>query len=194
MNLNLVQPAGRQRPVDRHQCGLARLQSRIGFGAAVRRAMVDHPEDAPRRTVRLLTHDVVDEAVKRRDAGPRLAPPKEASPNRDGRGRTTGPLDGCLRLSRAARNHPTKPCPMIRGNGGTGTPPTAPKRRTGFAHSRGIESGIGRDHAPALTSRIKNRQPPIAPGGVLVDSRRRRCAGRTGRRWRAARPSRRWVA
>ena len=48
--------------------------------SSVRRAIVHHPEDAARRTVRLVSHDVFDEAVKGRDAGPRLAPPKEARP------------------------------------------------------------------------------------------------------------------
>ena len=67
----MIQPARMESCIDRLDRRPAGLQAGIGFGAAVRRAIVDDPEDALNRTIRFLGHDVVDKPIKRRDAGTR---------------------------------------------------------------------------------------------------------------------------
>ena len=79
VDFDLVQPAGVPRRVDRHQHGPAIPQSGVAFGTAMGRAVVHHPQDAARRAVRFLIHDLFDEAVEGGNAAPRLASPKEAS-------------------------------------------------------------------------------------------------------------------
>ena len=55
------------------QRGHAACSRASAAGAAMRRAVVDDPEDAPRRAIGLLRHDLLDQAVERRDAGRGLA-------------------------------------------------------------------------------------------------------------------------
>lgn len=60
--------------------------------------------DAPRRMVGLLTHDVIDEAVKGRDAVACLAAPNEARPvDNPGRPNTPRRRGGCIHAQRAWR-------------------------------------------------------------------------------------------
>lgn len=125
------------------------MQSRVGFRAAVRRAVVDHPEDAPRRAVRLLRHDVFDETVKRRDAGSWLAPSKHPGSMHVPGGQVgPGPVPPILVLDplRLAGRH----------------------RRGGMAALPRLNTGlfISRDHVVA-----RSQRPPVPATRVEIQDR-----------------------
>ena len=73
-NLDLVEPTRVHRSVDRNQSRMGLRQASHASLAAMGRAVVHDPEHPTRLAVRPLTHDVVHQALERRDAGGRLAP------------------------------------------------------------------------------------------------------------------------
>ena len=76
VNLDLVEPAGMNGSV--HEDDVAPLLADAIHGtlSAVRGAVISDPEDAPRRTIGFLGHDLVEQSAKRRDAGGGFAAPE----------------------------------------------------------------------------------------------------------------------
>jgi len=68
VNFDLIQPAGMNRSVDGDDGWPLGLQTMNRFRTAMARAVVDDPEDAGGGTIRLLAHDLGDEAIERRNA------------------------------------------------------------------------------------------------------------------------------
>ena len=64
-------------PVHKHQVRIPPLQACHGARPAVRRAVVDDPEHAPRVAIGRTRHDLLDQAVEWGDPGGGLAAAKE---------------------------------------------------------------------------------------------------------------------
>jgi len=77
VNFNLIQPTGMDRRVNRDQGGPLGAEPIAGLLAAMAGTVVHDPEDAAGRTIRLLVHDLRDQAIKRRDAGFRFTAAKD---------------------------------------------------------------------------------------------------------------------
>ena len=78
VDFDLVQPTRVDRGEDRVQVGPGPLETPDGTGASVGGAVVEDPEHPRGGAVRLLAHDVGDEAVERGDAVAGFAPSKES--------------------------------------------------------------------------------------------------------------------
>jgi len=68
VNLDLIQPTGMNGRVDGHQFRIAIPQALHGAGSTMGGTVVDDPEDAAGVVVRRAGHDLLDQAIKRRDA------------------------------------------------------------------------------------------------------------------------------
>lgn len=64
VNLDLIQPSGAHRSVKWNQGRALALRATDGLGAAVRRAIVNDPEDALSRPVGFLAHHLGDQPIK----------------------------------------------------------------------------------------------------------------------------------
>ena len=69
VDLDLVEPARMDRGVNQDEVGPAAAEALGGFGATVRGAVVDDPEDAARPPVRLLCHDLCDQPLEGSNTG-----------------------------------------------------------------------------------------------------------------------------
>ena len=69
IDFDLVHPTGMNGGVNQDGIGPALLESSNGSLAAMRRTIVDDPENAIGRTIRFLGHDLVHPSVKRNDTG-----------------------------------------------------------------------------------------------------------------------------
>jgi len=112
IDLDLVQPTGVHRPMDKNQVGITLLQAGNGAWAAMSRPVIDDPKDSPRLRIRRLAHHLGYEPIKRRYATFSLAAAKELG-TMDIQRRMIGPgpaagvfvfhLYGRVRLSRTGR-------------------------------------------------------------------------------------------
>ena len=68
VNFDLVEPACMDGRVDQDDRGPRGAQALVGLLSAMRGAVIDNPEDAARGAVRLLGHDLLDEAIEGHDA------------------------------------------------------------------------------------------------------------------------------
>src|SRR5450759_2124479 len=80
VDLDLVEPARVDREMDGHEARVRFDEPSNGGLAAVRAAVVEDPEDTPRRAIRLGGHDLADEPAERLDAGPWLTAAEELGP------------------------------------------------------------------------------------------------------------------
>src|SRR3990170_8952857 len=80
VDLDLVEPAGVDGQVDEAEGGMRALEPLDRGLTTVRGAVVDDPEHAPRRAVRLDAHDLLDQPPERLDAGLGLAAPEQPRP------------------------------------------------------------------------------------------------------------------
>jgi len=69
VDFDLIKPAGVDGCLDNHEVGPLSLESALARLSAMGRAVVDDPEYPPSRAVRGLTHDLVDKAIERGNAG-----------------------------------------------------------------------------------------------------------------------------
>jgi hypothetical protein len=69
VDFDLVEPARVDGAVNRNQPWMRLRQAPYRRLAAMRRAVIHDPEHAARGVVRWLTHDLIDQALERRDAG-----------------------------------------------------------------------------------------------------------------------------
>src|SRR6516225_10073611 len=65
VNFDLIQPTGMDRGVNQNEMRPAGAQSFNGSLSAVRRTIIDNAKDAAGRTIRLISHDLCDEAIER---------------------------------------------------------------------------------------------------------------------------------
>lgn len=77
IDLDLVKPTGVNRTVNGNQVGIGLGEASHTGLAAMGGAVIHDPEHAPRVAVGCLTHDLVDEAAERIDAGGFLATTKD---------------------------------------------------------------------------------------------------------------------
>ena len=80
IDLDLAEPTGVDRSVDEDDIGPFGVQSSGGALAAMSGAIVDDPEHAAGRPIRLLAHDLCDQAFEGDDAGFSLAAAKQLGP------------------------------------------------------------------------------------------------------------------
>jgi hypothetical protein len=109
VDLDLVQPTGMYRPMDKDQVGIALLQAGNGTWAAMSRAVIDDPKDSPGLSIRRLAHHLGYETIEGCYAAFSLAAAEELGPM-DIQSRKIGPsptaavlvfyLHDCARLGR----------------------------------------------------------------------------------------------
>src|SRR5574337_853816 len=77
VDLDLVEPTGMNGSVHEDDVAPSLANSHCGTVAAVRSAVISDPEDASRRTIRFLGHDLVEQSTKGFDSRGGFAPPED---------------------------------------------------------------------------------------------------------------------
>ncbi len=98
VDLDLVESAGMDRRVHRHEVRVGRLEPADAGGAAMRRAVVQNPEGVVGVPVRGLGHDLGDEAVEGGDPGRGLAAAKRWPRSTSSAARQTQAPPACIRV------------------------------------------------------------------------------------------------
>jgi hypothetical protein len=79
INLHLIQPTGMHRRMDHDRLAIRLAQPFDRRLAAMRRAIIHHPEHSVGRAIRLGRHHLIDQPAERIDSGPLLAPAQNLS-------------------------------------------------------------------------------------------------------------------